>query len=263
MCNPRRITVRLTRMIREAWEAEVTRVAQVDAHAAAEARLRQHLDESIPEPVLRALQAAMGATGSGWTRVEGGFRHALHSGSVTYWTDSGELEIVAARSADFVVRATATTKVAGAVERVIDTTEEKTIYWGGLEAPTRQTMTEEGQRHLDDKEAIARRSMAVQGNDEKKSATQREEQRTELEAHQRAETERVRREREEQQRLQAEVQHALSEVGREARQVFGQALLPAYSQVLRQWAARHKAKEVAHPEAEGGNVVELEFLVQR
>jgi hypothetical protein len=55
MCNPRRVEGTATRQIRESWEREVRRLAEVGTDLTGEARIRQALDDSVGAPALLAL----------------------------------------------------------------------------------------------------------------------------------------------------------------------------------------------------------------
>jgi hypothetical protein len=85
MCNPRRVEGTATRQIRESWEREVRRLAEVGTDLTGEARIRQALDDSVGAPALLALQTRLAGDCEGWDeQADGSYRHAVEGGYVSY-----------------------------------------------------------------------------------------------------------------------------------------------------------------------------------
>src|SRR6516165_4739670 len=100
MCNPRRIRVRATRELAEAWAQEVRRQATRAGRATGEARVRESLANSIGGPTLAALGSVLSRL-DGWTETpEGTFTRELDGGAITFDPATRELEISATVSAE-------------------------------------------------------------------------------------------------------------------------------------------------------------------
>ena len=135
MCNPRRIRVRATRQLAEAWEQEVRRQVTRVGEATAEARVRELLESSVGGPTLTALAIVLSRT-DGWEQdTDGVFRHELTGGYIAFDPSTRELEIVARESAEVRSIGEAATVVRAEVSDTIEAEGVGTYYddeWGGI-----------------------------------------------------------------------------------------------------------------------------------
>src|SRR5262245_49790456 len=115
MCNPRRVRVRVTEHVTEAWLAELTRTAQVRDRATAEARITQPFGSVLGEPARIAFERALGGD-ERWAWEDTGDRHSVDDGYVVYHRDTGELEMVAELSEVFEVEESVTRELRGTVQ---------------------------------------------------------------------------------------------------------------------------------------------------
>ncbi|MEU7898004.1 hypothetical protein AB0B45_34730 [Nonomuraea sp. NPDC049152] len=93
MCNPRRVKVRATRRIAEAWRAEIERTVTASGEATGESRLTQPLRSMLGEGALRAFEQALGGDPR-WEWADGEYRMRVPGGHVAYQPGVGDLEIV-------------------------------------------------------------------------------------------------------------------------------------------------------------------------
>lgn len=139
MCNPRRIRVRATRELAEAWEQEVRRQATRTGLATADARIREPLADSVGGPVLSALTSVLSQL-EGWTEAaDGTFWQELDGGRITFDPATRELEIVATASEELSVTQEAATVTTTEVSETVEAEGEGVYYddgWGGLNEDT-------------------------------------------------------------------------------------------------------------------------------
>src|ERR1700690_2622843 len=111
MCNPRRIRVRATQELAEAWDQEIRRQVTRRGAAAGEARVRESLADSVGGPTLTSLTAVLSRL-DGWEEDGNGiFRHELDGGQIPFDPVARELEIIATATAEISVTAEAATVV--------------------------------------------------------------------------------------------------------------------------------------------------------
>lgn len=258
MCNPRRVRVTATEQINEAWEREVRRAVQMSGTVSAEARLRQPLDASIGEPALRALEYVMAETDSGWTEVEGGFRHNVNGGYVLYHPDDYSLEIVA-HSADVVsVEVTAAQTIQGEVSQEVSQEGEDYYYedeWGGRTRQVGLANAEEKARQAIEEER-KRLVQQAQTDADQQTGSQVEAEAT-LQAEQKWNQQAQQREAE----LAAQARASMDSVGLQGRRAFYQMLARAYRNAIVAYAGRNGATMIKNESS--GDIVEIEFTVRR
>jgi hypothetical protein len=142
VCNPRRVRVRASRRLAEAWQAEITRTVQASGTVTGEARLFQPFAASLPGPV-RARLAELLAVDPTWRQVDGGFRYTLPDGYVQYRPDTGELEIVAQVTATVTAEGTARRTRSGVGEGEADAEAEAGYYADGYGGRTKTVAEKE------------------------------------------------------------------------------------------------------------------------
>lgn len=151
MCNPRRISIRTIEHLAREWTAEVVRQAQAVGTATAEARLRQAYGESLPEEFRRMFEHRLARE---WSPYEDGFRMDMGDGEITYFPDSGELEMSLRIQRDFADAATVTGTLRGELHRDVNVETTGSAY---SRKAARALAYQEGQRRVAEQaEALAR-----------------------------------------------------------------------------------------------------------
>jgi hypothetical protein len=138
MCNPRRIRVRATARLAEAWDQEVLRQVTLHGAATGRAAVRESMSARLGAPVLSTLDRVLDGL-EGWHQQDDGYRHDLDGGYVHYHAGTGDLEIVAELTADVQAAGEARTTVRGSVEDDLDVEGVGTYYddgWGGYNEDT-------------------------------------------------------------------------------------------------------------------------------
>jgi FtsH ternary system domain X2 len=257
MCNPRRIRVRATRQLAEAWEQEVRRQVTRVGEAAAEARVREPLESSVGRPTLAALTAVLGRT-DGWEQdADGVFRHELTGGHIAFDPSTRELEIVARASA--VVRSVgeAATVVRAEVSGTVEAEGVGTYYddeWGGItEADARRAAEQDLERSLSEAAQARRDQARREADEEADDDLRREANRRADEAFAAASAARA-------SELRRRAADSLAAVGIEGRNLFHQALAEAYRDAILAYARAQRAENIQC--AERGGVLEIEFEMQ-
>lgn len=256
MCNPRRVVVRATRELAEAWDQEVRRQATRHGSAVGEIRVREPLESSIGGPTLAALTAVLGRT-EGWREENGVFVHDLAGGYIAFDSDSRELEIVARETAE--VRAV--TEVVATVRAEVSGTVEAegvgTYYDDGYRGRTRDRAEHDAQENLErslSATIAARREQARRDAELNAEASVREQAEREADtafaAASAARTE----------ELRARARASLAAVGIEGRNLFHQALAEAYRDAILAYARARRADNIQY--SDNGGVLEIEFEMQ-
>jgi hypothetical protein len=257
MCNPRRIRIRATREIADAWDQEVRRQVTRSGSAVGEVRVREPLESSLGGPTLTALAAVLGRT-EGWQQDEAGvFRHEVSGGYIAFDPGSRELEIVARQSAEVTSVAEAATTVRAEVSGTVEAEGVGTYYDDGWGGRTRATAERDAQRRLDQSlsaAARARRDQARRDADREAGEGLTEqagrEADTALAAATAARTE----------ELRAQAAATFASVGIEGRNLLHSALAEAYRDAILAYARARRADNVQC--REDGGVVEIEFEMQ-
>ncbi|MEU4536132.1 hypothetical protein AB0G15_14830 [Streptosporangium sp. NPDC023825] len=257
MCNPRRVRVRATRELAEAWGQEVRRQVTRSGRTVGEARVREPLASTVGGPTLTALTAVLART-EGWTRGDDGvFRHELDGGLIAFDPGTRELEIVARVSGEV----TGVGEASSVVEtRVTDTVEAEgvgTYYddnWGGVtEQDARRAAEQNLERSLAEaaeaRRAEARRAAEASAGDEVESRAARRADEAFVSASAAREEE-----------LRERAAERLTAVGVEGRTRFHHALAEAYRDAVLAFARARRADNIHH-RAENG-VLEIEFDLQ-
>jgi FtsH ternary system-associated peptide len=257
MCNPRRIRVRATRELTEAWAQEVRRQATRTGRAAGEARVRESLADSVGGPTLAALALVLGRL-DGWTETpDGTFIHELDGGAITFDPATRELEISATVTAEVSVTEEATATVDAQVSGTVDAEGTGIYYDDGWGGRTQETAQRDAERNLDRAMADAvrqRREEATRDADAAAGAAVEREAAARAEAAFAAAA--AARERE----LRRAAADQLMAVGAAGRALFNAALAEAYRDAILAYARSRRASNLHHSEQDG--VLDIEFELE-
>lgn len=257
MCNPRRIRVRATAELAEAWEQEVRRQATRSGRAAGEARVREPLAESVGGPTLTALTAVL-ARLDGWVEFpDGTFRHELDGGMITFDPQTRELEIVATVTAEVSVTEEAATTVTAEVSDTVEAEGEGVYYDDGWGGRTEDTARRDAEQNLRESMTEALRTRRRRAEDEADAAAGDE---VEREAAQRAATAFAAASAARAAELRREAAQRLMTVGVEGRALFHTALAEAYRDAILAYARSRRASNLRHSEQDG--VLDIEFELE-
>jgi hypothetical protein len=254
MCNPRRIRVRATRELAEAWEQEVRRQATRSGRTSGEARVRESLADSVGGPTLTALTAVLSAR-AGWAELpDGTFRHDLDGGHIIFDPQTRELEIVASVSAEVSVTGEASTSVAAEVSETVEAEGEGVYYDDGFGGYTADTAQRDAERNLElslAEELRLRRERASQAADATAGAS------LEREAAARAEAAFTAASAARAAELRRQATERLMSVGVQGRALFHAALADAYRDAILAYALSRRASNLQTSDQDG--VLDIEF----
>jgi FtsH ternary system domain X2 len=256
MCNPRRVVVRATRELADAWDQEVRRQATRSGRAVGEARVREPLESSIGGPTLAALTAVLSRT-EGWREENGVFIHDLAGGYIAFDPDSRELEIVARQTAEVSSAAEAVATVRTELSGTVEAEGVGTYYDDGYRGRTRDVAERDAQENLERSlaaAAAARREQARRDAERNAGESVREQAEREADAAFAAAS--AAREEE----LRARAQASFTAVGIEGRNLFHQALAEAYRDAILAYARARRADNIQY--SDNGGVLEIEFEMQ-
>ncbi|WP_239337442.1 molecular chaperone DnaJ [Frankia sp. CiP3] len=256
MCNPRRVRVRATRDLTDAWEQEVRRQVTRRGQAVGDARVREPLAAGIGAPTLAALSGVLART-EGWERDGESFRHALDGGYLLYHPATRELEIVAEATAEVTASAEAATVVRGQLADTVEAEGDSTYYDDNYGGRTETHARRDAERNaalavdaqVDALLAAARaRADDVEGVAVQATATARADAALAEAAAARVEA------------LRRHAATRLVAVGIQGRNIFHQALAGAYRDAIMAYARARRAEGVTC--SENGGVLEIEFELQ-
>nr|VFK60941.1 MAG: hypothetical protein BECKTUN1418D_GA0071000_11397 [Candidatus Kentron sp. TUN] len=257
MCNPRRIEVTATRQVRESWQREIRRVAEVSGTAHGEARIRQPLDASVGAPALMALQTLLATGFEGWAEQEdGSYRRSVEGGYAAYSPESRTLTIVATLSEEIRETGKAQETLSGDYEDRIEATGTGQFYddgWGGYdEEHAHREAQRTAEVTLD--EDVRRRFL-----DAADSAERERDAQLHAEAERNARQRLAARATERQVDLDARAREHLEDVGIRARQAFHHLLASAYRDALLSLARRRGVDSDRIITNESDEYLEIEF----
>lgn len=257
MCNPRRIRVRATRELAEAWEQEVRRQVTRRGEAVAEARVREPLESSVGRPTVAALVAVLSRT-DGWEEdSDGVFRHQLAGGEIAFYPDTRELEIIARESAEVSSVGEAVRVVRAEAAGTVEAEGVGTYYddgWGGITRDDAQRMAEQDLERALAEAARTRRTQASQAADAQAGDAVQED------AVRRADTAFTAATAARTEELRRRAAESLTAVGIEGRNLFHHALAEAYRDAILAYARARHADNIRC--SDRGGVVEIEFELQ-
>jgi hypothetical protein len=256
MCNPRRVHVRATRQLAQAWEEEIRRQVSRTGDVVGEARIREPLAAGIGAPTLTALTSVLERL-PGWDWDGESFVHQLDGGHISFDPVTRELEIVARMSDRVAATGEARQTVGGTLNETVEAEGQGTYYddgWGGLTAETAQAEAE--------RNAAAAVDEAVAGLLARERAAADEREGAAVEAAAAAAADRSLAERSTARRT--ELEHAaaarLDAVGVQGRNLFHAALAEAYRDAILAYARARGADGIRCSEADG--VLDIEFEMQ-
>lgn len=257
MCNPRRIRVRATRELAEAWAQEVRRQVTRSGSVAGQAMVREPLSDTVGGPTLNALTQVL-AHRDGWSeQPDGTFAYQLDGGVIAFDPSTRELVITATVIAEVNVTGEASATVQSQVSGSVEAEGVGTYYddgYGGLTEQTAQRDAEQNlARALDEaqrqrREAATREADAAAGDAVAREAAERAD--AALAAASTAREAELRR---------AAAERLLS-VGAAGRALFNAALAEAYRDAILAYARSRRASNLHHSEQDG--VLDIEFEVE-
>ncbi len=259
MCNPRRVEVTATRQVREAWEREIERMAEVVDTLTGEARIRQPLDSSLGGPTIMALQTLLANGVEGWSEeTDGSYRHAVEGGYVVYYPEDRNLEIVAAVETEIRESGKARERISGVWEGEVESKGEGQYYDDGWGGHTEDRARQVAQRAA---EAGIQKETEQQLSSEAEEAEQKREQALLEQAEQAARQRVAQRAEVLQPELQQRARERLEEVGIRARQVFHRLLAHACRDALMGLARRRGVANHDITTHETDEYLEIDFVL--
>ena len=263
MCNSRKIVVRATRQIAEAWRAAIERTVRLSDTVSAEARIVQPLGSMLGTQARQAFQQAVGAD-SRWLSDDGGYRLIVPGGEACYRPDTGELEIRVQLSTSIEVVESASQEMTGVVEDTVETAAEGQYYTDGYAGRTRKRAEQEAEqlaeaeadRKAAERSAVARRradQLAAAAEQKGAAAVQRE---AELAASTRLASERDQRQAE----LEREAADRLDRVQQSTLGGVFETVALGYQMALLAYAHQNGAFDV-HVSHVGGSI-EIQFEME-
>jgi hypothetical protein len=256
MCNPRRIRIRATAQLAEAWDQEVRRQVTLHGAAVGRAAMTESLSASLGIPVLSALDRVLDRL-DGWQAHDDGYRYDVDGGYVYYHADTGDLEIVAEQRADVRAEGEASTMVRGAVEETLEAVGVGTYFDDGWGGHTEDTARRDAQVNADTElnraraARLARARADAEGgaSDAVQAQAQRNAQASLAGVTAATEAE-----------LEQLASQQLASVGALARAVFQQALALAYRDAILAYARSRQAEGVRLSSSDG--VLDIEFEME-
>jgi hypothetical protein len=257
MCNPRRVHVRATRELAEAWAQEVRRQATRTGRAVGESRVRESLAGVVGGPTLAALADVLARIG-GWTEFPDGiFTHQLDGGVISFDLNTRELELAATLSAEVSVIEEASATVDAHLSGTVEAEGEGVYYddgWGGLNAQTAQRDAARKAAAAIDEAVRQRRVQASREADaaasdavEREAASRAEETLAAITAVREDELRRAAAER-------------LTAIGVQGRALFNAALAEAYRDAIIAYARSRRASNLHQSEQNG--LLDIEFELE-
>jgi FtsH ternary system domain X2 len=257
MCNPRKIRIRATRELAEAWDQEVRRQVIRRGSAVAEVRVREPLESSVGGPTLVALAAVLDRAEGWWQDDDGVYRHDVTGGYIAFDPGTRELEIVARESAEVSAVGEAVATVRAEFADTVEAEGVGTYYDDGWRGRTREVAERDAQHELDRSllaAADARRRQARADAD--RDAGQAVSEQAERDADAGLAAASAARGEE----LRAQATASLTAVGIEGRNLFHRALAEAYRDAMLAYARARHADNIRC--REDGGVLEIEFEMQ-
>jgi hypothetical protein len=263
MCNSRKITVRATRQIAEAWRAEIERTVRLSDIVSAEARIVQPLGSMLSGPARQAFEQAVG-TGSRWMPDDGGYRMSVPGGEARYRPSTGELEIRVQLSSTIEVVESASRELTGVVEDTVETAVEGQYYTDGYRGQTLQRAEQEAGRLAEaeaDRQAAERAAQARRKADRQAEAARRKGSATVRREAELAASARLAGEREQRRvELEQEAAARLDRVQQSTLRGVFETVAQGYQTALLTYARRNGAFDVQVSQA--GGSIEIQFEME-
>jgi hypothetical protein len=257
MCNPRSITVRVTRELEEAWSAVVQRTTTVGTTVVGEARVVQPFGDTLGAATRRTFEQAI-EEAADWTQVDDGHRHSVPGGYVVYRPESGEIEIVAELREEVEVAGRATAVLEGTARGTIETDAAGRYYDDGYGGRTRERAEQEARAQADAGLAeLTRRRI----REERLRAEQARAESLSEEAAAAARAELASAASARRVDLSAQARARLDQVAAECRAAVHRILASSFRDAILDYARRNGAENIQC--AESGEIVEIEFDIDR
>ncbi|MFD0660732.1 hypothetical protein [Thermocatellispora tengchongensis] len=173
MCNPRRVKVRASKRLSQAWQAELERTVALSATVTGEARIIEPVGAGLAPPV-RARLAEILADDPDWEKTEDGLRRDVPGGHLLYHPDTGELEIVATVAAEVSAEGQARRVIGGVAEAEAQVEVTVGYYEDGYRGRTKRVAEREGREQAEgEAEKQAVREAAERAGSEREAAERR------------------------------------------------------------------------------------------
>jgi hypothetical protein len=263
MCNPRRITVRASRDLSQAWTAEITRQAQVSETLRGQARITEPFATGLARPVRQRFEELLHLD-EGWREQNGTLRYDTPNGYLVYHPDTGELELVAEVQAEIRAEAEATRRQAGTTTATAEAEVEISYYRDGYGGKTRKWARQQGETQAGTAaEAQAQADLEQLSRDEQAQAEaelESQAQELEAEAYERARLRLGEDRRTQQEHLDTEAAEGVQNLRTEFLEVVGRPLAHAYRDVLLARAEALDAENLHYSEQDG--VIQIQFEME-
>ena len=263
MCNPRKIRVRASRRLAEAWQTEIARTAQVTETLTGEAHIIQPFGAGLAAPV-RDRFAELLAADPDWQETGEGFRHELQEGYLLYRPETGELEITANVSGEVTGEATAVRATTGVAEGEADAEVEERYRSDGYAGHAKRKAEARGKQAAEGAaEERARQELAASKAQliaEAQRALEEAGDEVELEARDIARQSLTNRRDERQRELDAEADRRAAQLYDDYLRVINEPLAHAYRDVLLERARLGDAQNLLYDEHDG--VIDIQFEIR-
>ncbi|MEV2271751.1 hypothetical protein [Nonomuraea africana] len=263
MCNPRRIKVKATRRIAEAWRAEIERTVTASGEAKGESRLVQPLRSMLGEGALRAFEQALGGDPR-WEWVDGGYRMRVPGGHAAYQPGSGELEIVISLTEAVEAVGTAEKVLEGEVTDEVSAESEGRYEDDGWRGRTKERAEREARSRAEAKAAklAAERAerLRLDAEEAARHSMSAEARAVEDEARRRAEAALAERTLSVGQDLGRRADARLAEVHRQTLKDVMQLIAASYAQAISDFAQQNNAENFTMVDADG--FIEIQFEME-
>lgn len=256
MCNPRRVTIRATRRLAEAWDQEVRRQVTLHGEAVGRCAVRHALDASLGRPVLAHLERFLERSPE-WTPMADGYRNDVDGGYVYFDIVRHELEIVAEVREAIQASGEGTVTVSNTLDESAEAEGTGRYYDDGYRGLTEAVGREEAQRAAEsalDAARALRRRQVEQAAEAVAEARVLEQATAAAQDSLSAAAARRRTE------LNQAASGEMSTVGIQARAAFHQALAHAYRDAVLTYARRRGAEGMRVSENDG--LIDIEFEME-
>jgi hypothetical protein len=257
MCNPRKIRVRASRRLAEAWQTEIARTAQVTETLTGEAHVIQPFGASLAEPV-RVRFAELLAADPAWQETGEGYRYQLPNGYLLYRPETGELEITANVSGEITGEATAVRAATGVAEGAADAEVEER-YYGSQRKMAEIRGKQAAEQAAEERARTELTASKAQRVAEAQRALEEAGDEVEQEARDQAQQAITDRRDERQRELDAAADRRAAQMNDEYLRVVNQLLAHAYRDVLLERARHSDAGNLFYEENDG--VIDIQFEI--
>lgn len=260
MCNPRRVTIHVTRNIHEAWQQAVEQTATATGEVAETARINTaiRLDEEMGDLALQMFERTLAGEFAGfeaWQRDEAGrFHRRMDEVMLQYDPETHQLTVEAHLAESVTAEGRGIAEATGITTGEVGAAGEGGYFedgWGGrTEERARAEAQQRAERLLNSEiEALHRRQHAGE------LAQAEAQARAEAEAHARAELARLQEER--RQQLRERLQGILAQAEERVQHLMNRIVGESYRQALRQLVIENGGRVLADEQT--GTVINMEL----